>query len=182
VILRALALACALLSAAHAEIRQADQSSGKLEFTATQAGAKFVGSFKRFHVQLDFDPAHPDRGSLDVTVEASSIDTQDGERDDILRSPDFFWVEKHPQAVFHASRFERAGGSWRAPGELSIRGVKKPVPVTFTLAGGSGPAVMKGSASLKRLAFGLGQGDWASTEWVGDDVAVHFELTLKPVG
>ena len=181
-ILRALTLSCALLPAAHAEIRQADQSSGKLEFTATQAGAKFDGSFKRFHVRLDFDPAHPDRGNLDVTVEASSIDTQDGERDDILRSQDFFWTEKHPQAVFHATRFERTAGSWRAPGELTIRGVKQTVPVTFTLAGGSGPAVMKGGARLKRLAFGLGQGDWASTEWVGDDVDVRFELTLKPAG
>jgi polyisoprenoid-binding protein YceI len=184
VILRALALAlaCALLPAAHADIRQADQTSGKLEFTATQAGAKFDGSFKRFHVQLDFDPAHPDHGTLDVTVDASSIDTQDGERDDILKSPDFFWVEKHPQAIFHATRFERAGSAWRAPGELTIRGVKQTVPVTFTLAAGSGPAAMKGSASLKRLAFGLGQGDWASTEWVGDDVNVRFELTLKPAG
>ena len=69
-ILRAIAIAVALLPAAHAEVRQADQSTGKLEFTATQADAKFDGSFKRFHVKLDFDPAHPDHGSLDVTVEA----------------------------------------------------------------------------------------------------------------
>ena len=41
---------------------------------------------------------------------------------------------------------------------------------------------MKGSANLKRLAFGLGQGDWASTEWVGDDVDVRFDLKLAPVG
>jgi polyisoprenoid-binding protein YceI len=178
--LRALALVLAILPAAHAEVRQADGTSGTLEFTAVQAGAKFNGSFKRFRVTLDFDPAHPDQGNLDVTVDASSIDTQDGERDEILRSADFFWVEKHPEAVFHAARFERDGGGWRAPGELTIRGVKKPVPVHFTLAAGN-PAVMKGSASLKRLAFGLGQGDWASTEWVGDDVDVRFEIKLRPV-
>ena len=41
---------------------------------------------------------------------------------------------------------------------------------------------MKGSASLKRLDFGLGQGEWASTEWVGDTVDVRFELKLSPVG
>ncbi len=176
----ALALALALVPAAHAELRQADQSDGRLEFTAVQAGAKFTGSFTRFRVALDFDPAHPDRGQLDVTVDVGSLDSADSERDEILRGPDFFKVAEHPQAVFHARRFERAGDGWRAPGDLTIRGVTRPVPVMFTLAPGA--SAMKGSASLRRLAFGLGQGEWASTEWVGDEVDIRFELRLKPVG
>ncbi len=183
-ILRAMLVALVLSPAALAAVRQADPSSGRLEFSATQADAKFNGAFKRFKVALEFDPVHPDQGRLDVTVDTASIDTKDPERDEILRSADFFWVEKYPQAEFHAVRFERAGAGWRAPGELTIRGVKKPVPVTLTLepAAGSGPAAMKGSASLSRLAFGLGQGEWASTEWVGDEVEVRFELTLQPAG
>jgi polyisoprenoid-binding protein YceI len=178
----ALAVALALCCPAFAEVRLADEAAGKLEFVATQADARFTGAFTRFQVALDFDPAHPGEGRLDVTVETASVDTQDGERDDVLRGPDFFWVEKHPRAVFHAARFERAGNGWRAPGELTIRGVSQPVPVTFTLGTGAVPAVMRGSAHLKRLDFGLGQGEWASTEWVGDDVDVRFELTLKPPG
>lgn len=182
--LRALLLALALSPSALAGVQQADQAAGRLEFTALQAGAKFSGAFTRFRVALDFDPAHPDQGRLDVTVDVASIDTQDAERDEILRGADFFWAEKHPQAVFHAARFERAGAGWRAPGELTIRGVKKPVPVTFTLepAAAGAAAVMKGGATLSRLAFGLGQGDWASTEWVGDPVDVRFELKLQPAG
>lgn len=180
--LGALALVLALCPAAHAERRQADQSDGRLEFSAIQAGAKFAGSFTRFRVVLDFDPAHPASGRLDVTVEVASIDTRDPERDEILRGADFFQVEEHPQAVFHAGRFERTGDGWRAPGDLTIRGVTQPVPVMFTLAPGAGTAVMKGSASLRRLAFGLGQGEWTSTEWVGDEVDVRFELRLQPVG
>ena len=82
--------------------------------------------------------------------------------------------------MYHATRFERAGSGWRAVGELTIRGVRKAVPVSFTLADSAGTTVMKGSASLKRLDFGLGQGEWASTEWVGDDVEVRFELKLSP--
>jgi polyisoprenoid-binding protein YceI len=177
-ILRSLVLVLTLCPAALAEVRQADGASGALEFTATQAGAKFTGAFKRFQVKLDLDPANPAQGGLDVTVETASIDTQDAERDEVLKSSDFFWVEKYPQAVFHAGRFERDGAAWRAPGELTIRGVRKPVPVLFTLEPGGG--VMKGSARLQRLAFGLGQGDWTSTEWVGNEVDVQFELRLKP--
>jgi polyisoprenoid-binding protein YceI len=178
----AFALVLALCPAAHADLRQADQSAGRLEFSATQAGAKFTGTFTRFRVALDFDPAHPASGRLDVSVEVSSLDTQDPERDEILRGPDFFRADEHPQAIFHAGRFERAGDGWRAPGDLTIRGVTRPVPVTFTLAPGADFSIMKGSASLNRLAFGLGQGEWASTEWVGDEVDVRFELRLQPAG
>lgn len=174
-----LLIALAACTAAQAEVRQADGSAGKLEFTALQAGAKFTGGFTQFQVRLDLDPSNAARGSLQVTVDTTSIDTQDAERDEILRSRDFFWAEKHPQAVFHAERFEPDGAGFRALGELSIRGVKKPATVRFTLVPAGLTALMKGTADLKRLAFGLGQGEWASTEWIGDDVEVRFELTLR---
>lgn len=181
--LRALALALAIVpAAAHADVLQAGPADGRLEFVALQAGAKVTGEFRRFHAALDLDPGRPDEGRLDVTVEVASLDTRDPERDEILRGPDFFQVDGHPQAVFHAGRLERAGDGWRAPGDLTIRGVTQPVPVTFTIAPGSGFTVMKGSARLRRLAFGLGRGEWADTTWVGDEVDVRFELRLQPAG
>lgn len=179
---RVLRLLCVLLAvcpAALAEVRQADEGSGTLEFLAIQAGAKFTGAFKNFQVRLDFDPSNAAHGSLHVTVATPSIDTQDPERDEILRSRDFFWTEQHPQAIFHAERFEPDGAGFRALGELTIRGATKPATVRFTLAPMQGAAVMKGTANLRRLAFGLGQGEWASTEWVGDEVEVRFELKLR---
>jgi len=172
-------IALAASPAALAEVRQADAGAGTLQFSAMQAGAKFTGEFKIFRARLDFDPANPSKGSLDVTVETTSIDTQDAERDEILESRDFFWTEKYPQAVFHALRFEPDGAGFRASGELSIRGAKKPATVHFTLAPAAGASVMKGTATLRRLDFGLGQGEWASTEWVGDEVEVRFELTFR---
>jgi polyisoprenoid-binding protein YceI len=180
-LLRILCIVLFASPAAQAGVRQADASAGTLLFSATQAGAKFTGAFKSFRVLFDFDPANPSKGSLDVTVETPSIDTQDAERDEILKGRDFFWTEKYPQAVFHAVRFEPDGAGFRALGELSIRGAKKPATVHFTLAPASGVSIMKGTANLKRLDFGLGQGDWASTEWVGDGVEVRFELKLHPV-
>jgi polyisoprenoid-binding protein YceI len=178
-ILAVLLIGLTACAAARAEVRQADGSSGKLEFTAVQAGAKFTGGFTQFQVRLDLDPSNVARGSLQVTIETASIDTQDTERDEILRSRDFFWTEKHPQAAFHAERFEPGGAGFRALGELSIRGVTKPATVSFTLAPAGPTTLMKGTADLKRLDFGLGQGEWVSTEWVGDDVEVRFELTLR---
>lgn len=181
-ILRALALALLGCTAALAAPLGADASAGTLRFEAEQAGATFSGGFKRFRVRLDFDPAAPEAGLLEVIVDAASIDTQDPERDEVLRGPDFFAVDRYPEARYRAARFERAGSGWRALGELSIRGVTRPVPVTFTLAPDGSATVIEGRASLRRLEFGLGQGDWAATDWVGDTVDVRFELALTPVG
>lgn len=180
-LLRILCIVLVASPAARADVRQADASAGTLLFSATQAGAKFTGAFRTFRVRFDFDPASPSTGSLGVTVETPSIDTQDEERDEILKGRDFFWTERYPHAVFHAVRFEPDGAGFRAVGELLIRGAKKPAIVRFTLAPATGASVMKGTADLKRLDFGLGQGDWASTEWVGDEVEVRFELKLRPV-
>jgi polyisoprenoid-binding protein YceI len=181
-ILRSAALALVLCTAAHAASFAGDSAAGTLEFSATQADARFDGAFKRFRAALDFDPAQPALATLDVWVETAYLETQDAERDEILRGPDFFWVQKHPQAVFHARGFKSQGETWQATGELKIRGVTKSVPVTFTLTRLAAATVVKGVASLKRLDFGLGQGEWASTEWVGNVVDIRFEVRLAPVG
>lgn len=171
---------CAAVSS-HAAGWQGDERSGSLQFTAVQAGATFTSEFRHFTVRFDFDEAKPAAGRLDVTVGTKSVDTADVDRDEILRSRDFFWCEQHPEAVFHAEKFERDGTGWRASGELMLRGVTRPVLVRFELAPGPMQLVMKGAADLRRLEFGVGQGEWSSTEWVGDEVGVLFDLKLRPV-
>ena len=63
---------------------------------------------------------------------------------------------------------------------MTLRGVTKDVPIDFQFVATSGGAKLTGTAKLKRLDFGVGQGDWKSTEWVGDAVNVAFSLVLKP--
>lgn len=169
-----------LACASQAAEWRGDERSGSLQFTAMQAGATFASAFRRFSVRFDFDEAQPAAGRLDVTVETGSVDTADVERDDILRSRDFFWCEQYPEALFHAQKFERDGAGWRASGELALRGLTRPVVVRFELAPGPTQLAMKGAADLRRLEFGVGQGEWSSTEWVGDEVGVLFDLKLLP--
>lgn len=174
------AVACTGAGAAHAADWRGDERSGSLQFTAIQAGAKFTSDFAHFRVRFDFDEAKPAAGRLDVTVETKSVDTADVDRDEILRSRDFFWCEQHPEAVFHAGKFERDGAGWRANGELALRGVTRQVSVRFELTPGPMHLMMKGTADLHRLEFGIGQGEWSSTEWIGDEVGVLFDLKLLP--
>ena len=182
VIARAFLAAFALVAASSAAAKswQGDAGAGPLQFDAIQADANFTGRFKAYEVRFDFDPAKPAGGRLDVTVTLASTDTADDERDEILKSAEFFWTERHPQAKFHATKFSRAGKRWRADGELTLRGVTKPATVLFTLDEKPQMLGMKGDATIRRLPFGVGQGEWQSTEWVGDEVVVRFDLKLKP--
>jgi polyisoprenoid-binding protein YceI len=178
-----LVLGCAALllaSVAHAGTWAGDAASGRLAFTATQAGARFTGRFGSFHVNFDFDAEAPAQGRLHVTVVTASADTQDDDRDSILRTEDFFWSEHYPEAVFDAQGFERDGEGWLARGTLTLRGVTQPVVVRFTTVPAKDHLAMQGSTTLRRIAFGVGQGDWASTEWIGDEVVIAFDLSLRP--
>jgi polyisoprenoid-binding protein YceI len=159
-----------------------DPAKSSLQFAFVQAGAKNQGHFTRFPVTFDFSPANPAAGHLEVTVDVSSVDTGDQERDDTLRSDDLFAAKKFPQAHFSATQFNKTAGGFEAVGKLTLRGVTHDltVPFTFRTATENGAAVgyMDGKTSLKRLDYGVGQGDWKATDQVGNDVAVSFALRL----
>jgi len=173
------ALIVLLPCAASGDVWQGDQHSGALRFVATQAGAKFQGHFGEFMVRFDLNPAEPAKGSLDVTIATGSADTADAERDEVLHSQDFFWVARFPEAKYHAEGFTRDGKGWIAAGELTLRGVTQLVAVRFEVKPKLKQLGMKGGATLRRLEFGVGQGDWTDTTWVGDPVNVDFDLSLQ---
>jgi cytochrome b561 len=181
-----------LLGAAPLQVRSAepvalwsaDPATSTLEFVFVQAGAKTTGRFARFTADIDFSPTNPAAGKFDVVIDMASSDTRDKERDDTLRMPDLFNIAKFPRANYVASQFVGKGAGFEGKGKLTLRGVSLDVPVTFTFTPGADAtkptATLKGTATVKRLLFGVGQGEWKSTEWISDDVQVQFSLTLRP--
>ena len=159
-----------------------DPAKSSLEFTFVQAGAQNKGRFRRFQVSFDFSPENLVASRLDVTVETNSADTGDEERDDTLRGADLFAASKFPQAHFAATQINRTAAGYEAVGKLTIRGVTRDarVPFAFRSASENGAQVgqMSGKTSLRRLDYGVGQGDWKATDQVGNDVGVAFELRL----
>jgi polyisoprenoid-binding protein YceI len=162
----------------------ADAAKSSLEFQFVQAGASTTGRFARFTASIDFNPADLARARFDVAVDMASTDTMDKERDDTLRGPDLFGTATFPRATYVATQFAARGASFEAQGKLTLHGVTRDVPVSFSfqpgLDAGRPVATLKGTARIKRLAFGVGQGDWDSTEWVGDEVLIEFNLLLRP--
>jgi polyisoprenoid-binding protein YceI len=156
---------------------RADASRGTLTFRATQAGAAFEGRFARFVAQLAFAPGDRPSGRFDVAIDTGSVDTAERERDELLRSPEFFDATRLPEARYVATAFARLdGATYEARGQLTLRGVTRDVPLRFTWSGPAGAPVLAGTAMLRRLEFGVGQGEWRDTAWVGDEVRIAFDL------
>jgi polyisoprenoid-binding protein YceI len=158
----------------------ADPARSTLTFTGTQAGAAFKGVFKKFSASVQLDPAAPGAGRIEVRIDMNSVDTQDGERDGNIKGADFFDVAKNPSATYLTRGITKTAKGFAATGTLTLRGVSRDVPLEFQFVKTAAGASLTGSAALKRLDFGVGQGEWKSTEWVGNDVKVEFSLDLKP--
>jgi len=164
----------------------ADPAKSTLEYQFVQAGAQNKGKFGQFTVSLDFSADNPAASKLDVIVEMASAQTGDKDRDDTLKGADLFSVAKFPQARFTSTQIIRTPSGYDAVGKLTLRGVSRDfhVPFSFRTADEQGKPIgyLLGKTSLKRLDFGVGQGDWKSTEWVGNDVSVTYSLRLAASG
>ena len=160
----------------------ADPAKSSLGFTFVQAGATNTGKFTKFPVTLDASADGSTATKLEVTVDMTTMDSGDKERDDTLRGPDLFSVTKFPQSHFIATQITKTAAGFDAVGQLTLRGVTRPQHVTFALRGaneqGHPVTYLTGKTTVHRLDFGVGQGDWKSTEWVGADVTVSYNVRL----
>lgn len=177
-LLLALALLCLALPAAARDYVQLPDS--KLTFAGKYQGALFVGSFPGFVTRLRFDPRDVESARLEVTIPLAGAATGTRDYDSELRGPSFFDAARFPQAHYVATAFRDLGqGRYAADGTLTLRGVSKPVTLVFTWTPGAQP-ILFGSASVSRLAFGVGGGDWADTVLIPDMIAVAARVRLRP--
>jgi polyisoprenoid-binding protein YceI len=156
------------------------QPGSTLGFTASYQDEAFEGSFARFTPAIRFDPADLASSRFDVRIVLASAGTDNAERDEMLLGSEFFDAAGVPEARYIATRFRALGGNrFVAEGTLSLRGVSKPVALAFTWTPGAKP-VLAGEATLSRLAFKVGTGDWTDTELLPDAVKVKTRLVLAP--
>ncbi len=169
----------AAYAAGAAKSYTADPSS-RLDFTGVQAGAEFKGVFHKFSAAVDFAPEALDSSHFDVQIDLNSVDSKDNDRDKTIRGPDIFDIAHFPTAHYVTRSFTKTATGYSASGSLTLHGVTKGVPIDFQFVPAGDGAKLDGTAKLERLDFGVGQGDWKSTEWIADAVKVSFSLVLKP--
>lgn len=150
-----------------------------LTFTFDQAGAASQGSFKQFSTDLAYDEKNLAGSSLSVKVQIASLDTQDKDRDSTLASAELFDTQKFPTATYVASSIARdANGKLEAVGKLTLRGVTRDLRIPLVIKPTAAGLELTGGTSIKRLDYGIGQGEWKSTDSVGDTVKLQYKVAL----
>ena len=154
-------------------------NESSLTFTATQNDAPVTGQFKNFTGEINFDPDQLSGNNVKIIVDVGSINDPYNQLSDTLKTSDWFNVKLFPQAVFQSSDFVKTGDkTYQSKGTLTIRGKTIPVTLVFSQeAYTPTKAVIKGSTTIKRTAFGVGQGQWTDTKTVKDDVQINFRIT-----
>lgn len=155
-------------------------SGSRLTFVARQAGAPMAGTFREFEASICLDPAAPQTSHISVRVHTDSVETGLPELDQALRGREFFDSRRWPDATFESEALEsRDRGRYRVRGRFTLRGVTREITVPFTFTTQGDGAVVEGRTGLDRLDYGVGQGEWADTRWVGNEVALEFSVRLE---
>jgi len=154
-------------------------AKSSLKFTFEQAGAAASGNFKKFTTVLIYDEKNLAASSLNVRVEIASVDTQEPERDAMLKDADLFNAAKYPAATFAASSLaKRADGGLEAVGKLTIRDTTHDLRLPLTLKPTPDGLELSGKTAIKRLDYGVGQGEMKATDSVGDEVKIEYVVSL----
>jgi len=181
-VLSAVALSAAVWGlSAHAAGQTLVPAQSEVTFVAKQLGVPLQGRFKRFQAQVAFDPKALATSKIAFELDLGSV-SLNADADAELPKAEWFNVPKFPQATFESTAIKAVGaGRYEVAGKLSIKGAVHDVlvPVTLTQAGGNTTAA--GSFVIKRLAFKIGENEWADTSMVADDVQVKFKLALTGV-
>ncbi len=152
-----------------------------LTFTATQNDAPVTGQFKSFTGDINFDPKQLSGSHVKITIDTSSISDPYNQLSDTLKTPDWFDVQKYPQAIFQSTEFVKTGNNtYQSKGNLTLRDKTLPVTLVFSFIQAPTKVIFAGSTAIKRRAFGVGQGEWADTKTVKDDVKIDFTIAAVP--
>ena len=185
ILLHRAALAAALTVAAlpaFAQQKLLPQQSD-VTFAIKQMGVPVEGKFKKFDAQLALDPKKPEAGKVTITIDTASASFGVADTDAELPKPIWFGAAKFPQATFQSSAIKAAGANrLDVAGKLGVKGNTRDVTIPVTLAQAGGVTTATGTFPIKRLDFKIGEGEWADTSMVANDVQVRFKLAFSGVG
>ena len=149
------------------------------KFTNSYAGQPFVGAIREFTPKIYFDPANPADGVIDVTINTQSITTNNKDWDGTIKGGQWFSTDAFPQAHYISRDIRAEDGKFVANGELTLKGITKPIAVTFEWQEDNSTAKFVGSATIDRREFEIGSGSWATNDSVAYEVVLDIDLQLR---
>ena len=143
-------------------------------------GSAITGEFTEYDGFLCLDPADAGSGRLWLSVETASVTTDLPELDEALIGPMFFNSSRWSRATFESASMEKldAEHRYRVTGRFTLRDASRTLEVPFTFVRDGDSAKLTGSATIDRLDYGVGQGQWRDTRWADNEVRLEFDIKL----
>jgi polyisoprenoid-binding protein YceI len=179
VVCAAAATLCWVSSGALAQrMTGANLDKSTITFVARQMNVPSEGKFAKFSLQFVFDAAKLNESRVQLEVDLGSIDTGSAEGNDEVKGKAWFDVKNYPTAKFVSSSVKSLGGSrYEVAGKMTIKGRTKDVTAPFTFKPEGQGGLFEGGFVLKRLDYAIGEGAWADTETVANEVQVKFRVS-----
>jgi polyisoprenoid-binding protein YceI len=176
-------LAAMLLAAAGGASAQGvliDRS--EIRFVSKQMGVNVEGRFRRWQANVDFRPGDLARSAAGFEIDLASIDLASEASEAEVRRPLWFDTAKFPVAKFASTGIRSLGGDrYEIAGTLSLKGLAQDVVVPVALKrDAAGNSVAEGEFKVRRLDFKVGEGMWADTDTIANDVTVRVRMVLPP--
>jgi polyisoprenoid-binding protein YceI len=150
-------------------------TSSSVKFKIKNAGFTVDGDFGGLETKIHFDAAKSYSNSIESSIDAKTINTDNGSRDKHLKKEEYFSAEKFPRISLNASTFSKQpDGSFKGYFKLTIKNITKDVVIPFTFEENSNAAIIKGSFAINRRDFGVG----GSSIILSDNATVNIELKL----
>jgi polyisoprenoid-binding protein YceI len=176
----AVTIAVLVLACGGVHAQTVDLAKSQISFGFRQENVPGEGTFRRFTAQVSFDPARPEATRANIEVDVTSVDIGEAEWNRDMQAASWFDARQFPKATFVAAGAKAvSGGRFEAPAKFTLKGVTRDVVATFTAKADPGGTLLEGMVPIKRTDFRIGEGAWADTAVVANDVAVRFKVYLK---
>jgi polyisoprenoid-binding protein YceI len=179
-ILPLLAAVLVPISQAQVPVFEISQQQSKIKFSV-KASVAIEGNFDKWDATMSFASTDVTTGVLDIKIQAASVNTGSGMKDDKLRGKDFFDASQNPLITFKSTKVVQTGpNTFDVPGTFTIRGVSKPETLTLVVSGvGTGSGTVKGTMAFDRKDYGMNSG--IPFIKIADRVEVNVDLVGKRV-
>ena len=152
-----------------------------ITFVGKQMGVPAAGKFQKFAVEAALDPAATDKSRVKVVIDMNSVALPASDFTTEVKRKRWFDTAAFPEATFESKQFRKLdGGAYQVDGVLTLKGVSRAISVPLTLKADGPGWVADGQFEIKRLDFNVGDGQWADTDTVANEVQIKFKFQFAP--
>ena len=157
-----------------------DPAKSRIAFSAEQIGKIVSGRIGRWTGTIVLEPQNLAAARIDIRMDMQTATTGAKDVDDMMLGPNFLDAARQPAARFTSDSIaSRGGDAYEARGKLTLREVTRDVVLPFTLRIQGSQANARGTLDIKRLDYGVGRNEWATTNYVANEVTIDLTVVAS---